>query len=108
MPLYDFVCENGHTTEHLCKDSGVEMMCPVCNKSSTRKQVNRISTVFSDFNSVKNSIDVKVGRDSNKRWEHYYTKFKKKEDLKLKNPGVSNDQIVATQNGDYTIVDNNK
>ncbi|MBT7350021.1 zinc ribbon domain-containing protein [candidate division WWE3 bacterium] len=109
MPLYDFTCGNGHTTEHLCSAEDNEKKCPQCDSSATRHKVNRISTVFSDFHSSKNSIDVKVGRDSKQRWEHYYNKFKKKESLKLANPGVTNDQIVATSNGDYKIVnDNNK
>jgi putative FmdB family regulatory protein len=109
MPIYDFKCENGHITEHLCSGPDVIKSCPKCDSSTTRQQVNRVSAVFSDPNSVKNSIDVKIGRDSVQRWEHYYDKFKKKEVLKHDNPGVTNDQIVSTQDGGYQVVnDNNK
>lgn len=37
MPIFDFKCPQGHTTEKLVKRDTTEIECPVCKEQATRQ-----------------------------------------------------------------------
>jgi putative FmdB family regulatory protein len=39
MPIYEFRCENGHTTERLSRYGQVYIICPVCGSAAARLAV---------------------------------------------------------------------
>lgn len=105
MPLYEFKCDNGHITEHLCKDPSVIKECTVCNAEVKRNIASRFSPAFADSTSIKNNPDIYIGRDANQRWEHYENKFKHKQDVMQKNPGCD---VVPDSSGGYVAVPKEK
>lgn len=49
MPIYDFRCENGHTTEQLSRNGQVYIICPVCGGTGIRLAVpSRPAMVIGD------------------------------------------------------------
>lgn len=101
MPLYEFICEKGHKSEHLCSTPDNITECPICGLSVKREFGARFSSSFKDSRSPKNSIDVVIGRDSNKKWEYYEDKFKRKEKIMQDNPGKK----ISSDGGSGYIVD---
>lgn len=45
LKLFDFTCDEGHTTEHLVTSDTRQILCPVCGKISTRI-ISPIKTIF--------------------------------------------------------------
>lgn len=43
MPLFDYTCSSGHTTELLRPRSEYDAVCPACGQTAARKQVNLVS-----------------------------------------------------------------
>ena len=101
MPLYEYKCENGHVTEHLCKDPEMITECSVCEAGVKRNVGSRFSASFGDDTSMKNNPDIYIGRDSERRWGYYEKKFKNKQEVMQKNP---NCDVVPDSSGGYIAV----
>lgn len=68
MPLFEYICENcGYEFEELIVDSDSEIKCRKCDSLAKRK--------ISSFSSVvvgNESLDVRIGKEAEKRWEMYH------------------------------------
>jgi len=70
MPLYEYECEScGFEFEELSKKDSNSIECKKCGKTAKRK-MSRFSSVV--VGSSNESVDVKIGRAANKRWEMHH------------------------------------
>jgi len=68
MPLYEYICENcGYEFEELVSDSDSDIKCKKCNSPVKRK----VSSFFSVVTGSE-SLDVKIGKEAEKRWEMHH------------------------------------
>lgn len=84
MPLYEYNCKScGFEFEELSnKKNENNVKCRKCGKDAEKK-VSRFSSVVEG--SPNESIDVKIGRAANKRWEmHHERQNKRREGKELK------------------------
>ena len=83
MPLYEFVCECGFEFEELSNRDSDSIECKKCGKTAKKKMSSFSSIVVG---STKESIDVKIGKAANKRWEmHHERQNIRRKDKELKN-----------------------
>ena len=71
MPLFEYACEEcGYEFEELItsSDNSDIIACKKCG-SVSKKQISRFSASIS--NSSNESVDMKIGREANKRWQSY-------------------------------------
>ena len=84
MPLYEFECEScGFEFEELSNKDSNSIDCKKCRKAAKRK-MSRFSSVV--VGSTNESIDVKIGKAANKRWEmHHERRNERRKGKELKN-----------------------
>jgi putative FmdB family regulatory protein len=78
MPLYEYKCEKcGFEFEELIFDKGNSSttICKRCGVKANRKMSSFSSIVP---NSPNESVDVKIGKEANDRWQLYYDRQKKR------------------------------
>ena len=114
MPLYEFECEScGFEFEELSNRDSDSIGCKKCGKAAKR-QMSRFSSVV--VGSSNESVDVKIGKAANKRWEmHHERQNQRRKGKELKNlevPKVGKKYAPAmglgtkeqrTQRKDYSV-----
>jgi putative FmdB family regulatory protein len=87
MPLYEYRCSKcGLRFEELksSKESSAVVPCQKCGKDSVR-QISAFAPVVTG-GSANEPVDMKIGREANKRWQRYHDNQSKRHDGKeLKN-----------------------
>jgi len=90
MPIYEFKCnECGLRFERLYAETKGEATeeCPSCKKAA-HKIISRTNHVMKESKVIPKEIDLKVGRDAEKRWLAYEDRKNEKEKIK-KETGVN-------------------
>lgn len=83
MPLYEYSCEKcGLRFEELKNsvENSERMPCKKCGANSNR-QMSSFAPVMAGGSSVE-PVDMKVGREANKRWQRYHDNQSKRRDGK--------------------------
>lgn len=86
MSLYEYMCQTcGYEFEELInnKEDNLFISCKKCGNDAERKMSTFLSVVEGSSNE---SIDKKIGREANKRWQmHYDQQSKRRSDKELQN-----------------------
>lgn len=90
MPLYDFVCRDGHTTEAVRGYEVSSIPCPLCGESAYRCEVNHVSFQMRDADTEvkdrKGRYHVSRFKEAADEIDYEYTKVEKKEGREVKAP----------------------
>ena len=115
MPLYELICQEcGFEFEELSNKTSVDTVkCRKCGED-TKKKMSSFSSVV--VGSSNESVDVKIGRAANKRWEMHHDRQEKrragKEIKKFEVPKIGKEYAPAmalgtkeqrTQRKDYSV-----
>lgn len=93
MALFEYKCtECGYLFEELVgKNASTTVECKKCGKQA-EKQVSRFSSVVSG-GADNETIDMKIGREANKRWQDYHDQRAKRHgDRKLESVDLPKDK----------------
>ena len=101
MPVYSFKCPmcSLKFEKPLKSDYAGEVTCPSCHKPSNKLPPQNVAGKVGEVTSLPKEIDLKVGADSDRKWEEYEERKSIKEKIRKE---TNSDWISRDLDGGYS------